>query len=168
MKIDRIFEDTLYSFRYVNEELNEFDRLLDLWTDILYLTTFAKENGEKDITRFVNEIIADTNEIIDWLNELDYYQIKLDQYFVPLFNTEMRVKTLSFRKGKIKKNRLRLYAIRIDENCFVITGGAIKMSQTMQEHPDTAKELEKFDKAKAYLVANNVFDDSSFYELINE
>lgn len=75
---------------------------------------------------------------------------------------------MAFHKGKIKKNRLRFYAIKLDANCFVITGGAIKMSQKMQDHPDTNNELIKLKKARAYLNINGVFDEDSFYELLIE
>ena len=61
-----------------------------------------------------------------------------------------------------------MYAIRIDNNCFVITGGAIKMSQKMQDHKDTQEELKKLNKAKDYLADNDVHDIDSFTELINE
>ena len=75
---------------------------------------------------------------------------------------------MAFQKGKLKENILRYYAIKLDENCFVITGGAIKMSQTMQEHPDTTNELKKLEKARAYLKQNGVFDEDSFFELLIE
>ena len=48
----------------------------------------------------------------------------------------------------------------------MITGGAIKMSQTMQEHPFTSIELTKLNEARAFLQSNGVFDDDSFYEII--
>ncbi|NLA24310.1 MAG: hypothetical protein GX879_05015, partial [Bacteroidales bacterium] len=66
------------------------------------------------------------------------------------------------------ENQLRYYAIKIDDNCFLITGGAIKMSQKMQEHPDTNNELKKLNKAKEYFKEIGVFDAESFYELLNE
>jgi hypothetical protein len=50
----------------------------------------------------------------------------------------------------------------------VITGGAIKMSQTMQGHPDTDNELIKLKEARAYLKQNDVFDEDSFFELLIE
>jgi hypothetical protein len=75
---------------------------------------------------------------------------------------------LSLQKGKLKKNGLRYYAIKIDENCFIITGGAIKMTQTMQEHPDSVNELLKLEKGKSFLIKNGIIDDASFYELLKE
>lgn len=75
---------------------------------------------------------------------------------------------LSMQKGKISRNQLRLYALKIDENCFVITGGAIKMTQKMSEHEETSNELDKLIKARNHLNANGVFDNESFYEFITE
>lgn len=72
---------------------------------------------------------------------------------------------LSLQKGKIKRNQLRLYAIKIDDDCFVITGGAIKMSQKMDEHEDTALELVKLNNARIYLNSKDVFNQDSFFEL---
>ena len=42
------------------------------------------------------------------------------------------------------------------------------MSQKMQEHPETDKELTKLKAARTYLKENGVFDDDSFYELLTE
>ena len=61
-----------------------------------------------------------------------------------------------------------MYAIRIDTNCFVITGGAIKVTRTMQQHPETNNELQKLEKCKNYLQSKGVFDDASFFEIIGE
>lgn len=88
-------------------------------------------------------------------------------YFEPLQDSE-RTKRLAFQKGKIKQNHLGLYAIKLDNNCFAITGGAIKRSQKMQEHTDTVAELAKLKAARAYLNQNGVFDQDSFYELLIE
>lgn len=165
MKIVSIFAAKLFSFQYKNESDNEFDRLMALWTDVSYIRSFAKSNNIPDINNFVKDIISDAEEIDDFLHNLNADLESFGMYFEPLQLTEY-TKVLSFQKGKIRKNRLRLYAIKIDENCFVITGGAIKMSQTMQGHPDTDLELKKLNAARTFLQSNGVFDDESFYEII--
>ncbi len=38
---------------------------------------------------------------------------------------------------------LRLYAIKLEPGCYVITGGAIKLTRTMEEREHTLKELSK-------------------------
>lgn len=167
MKIVTIFDDQLFAIHYQNEIENEFDRLLELWTDVSFLIAYAKKNDQKDIAGFVNKILLDVEQIQDFLENLNQNNHPFVFYFEPLQNSE-QAKILAFHKGKIRRNQLRFYAIKIDENCFLITGGAIKMSQKMNEHPDTLNELNKLIKVRAYLQANGVFDDASFFELIIE
>lgn len=167
MKIVRIFEDKLFSFHYENEVENEFDRLMELWTDVSFLNSYANKNNVDDVQTFVNRTLEDAEQIQDFLENLDKNNESYEFYFEPLQYSE-RNKILALQKGKIRKNILRLYAIKLDDNCFVLTGGAIKMSQRMQDHPDTDEELNKLKNARAYLENNNVVDEDSFFELIIE
>jgi len=167
MKIVTIFDDHLFTIHYQNEIENEFDRLLELWTDVSFLIAYAKKNDQKNILGFVNKILMDVEQIQDFLENLNQNNHPFGFYFEPLQNSE-QVKLLAFQKGKIRQNQLRFYAIKIDENCFLITGGAIKMSRKMIEHSDTLNELKKLIKVRTYLQTNGVFDNASFYELIIE
>ena len=167
MKIVRIFADQLFAFHYNNEADNEYDRLMELWTDVNFLKSYSKKNNIDDVNSFINDILQDAEQIQDLLENINQNNQPYGFYFEPLQYSEGK-KLLAFQKGKIKRNRLRYYAIKIDANCFVITGGAIKMSQTMQEHPDTDNELTKLKIARAYLKNNGVFDEDSFYELLIE
>jgi hypothetical protein len=168
MKIVNIFAKQLYSFKYENKEDNEYDRLMELWGDVSYLNKFAKDNEVPGVKKFVRCRLRDAEEHQDWLEDLCESGEQLEQYFRQLDNLETGEKILSLQKGRIEKNGLRIYSIKIDDNLFVITGGAIKMSQLMKDHPDTKKELVKLDKAKSYLEINGVFDCDSFYSLLNE
>lgn len=174
MKIVDIFTPYLYSFVYKKEDEdvydeNEYNRLMELWTDVEYLREYAKINGVEDINKFVRQRLNDAENIQDLLEEITQNKQPLDYYFHPLFDDETGIKILALRKGKASKwDGLRLYAIKIDSNCFVITGGAIKMSQTMQDHPDTNKELKKIKEAKAYLKENGIVDEDGFFEFIDE
>lgn len=53
-------------------------------------------------------------------------------------------------KGLVKNNWLRLYAIRIDKNFFVVSGGAIKLTKKMGDRNHTQLELDKLDLTKKY------------------
>lgn len=165
MVIDCIFAEHLYAFRYENEEDHELDRLMELWGDVFYLRAYAQKNKEPDIDDFVNQILKDAEEIDNFITEIAENNDSYTIYFEPLQNSEYG-KILARQKGKKYKNRLRFYAIKIDENCFVITGGAIKMSQKMQEHPDTMEELKKLNQAKDFLSENDVFDSDSFFDFM--
>ncbi|MCB0605077.1 MAG: hypothetical protein KDC52_14160 [Ignavibacteriae bacterium] len=167
MKIVRIFADQLFAFQYEGEVDNEYDRLMELWTDVTYLKAFAQNNGIKNSMGFVNNILNDAEQIQDFLEDLNQNKDPYGFYFEPLQLSEFN-KLPSLQKGKIRENQLRYYAIKLDENCFVITGGAIKMSQKMQDHPDTNNELIKLKKAKEFFISNEVIDTDSFFELLIE
>jgi len=83
-----------------------------------------------------------------------------------LHNEETGILTLS--KQKARRRWLRLYALRIDKNVYLITGGAIKLTKTMEERPHTSEELAKLERCRQFLQNNNVFDTDSFKELLNE
>ncbi|MCU4155229.1 hypothetical protein J1N10_04535 [Carboxylicivirga sp. A043] len=173
MKIVSIFANHLFSFVYQNEDgtyqENEYDRLMDLWTDTEYLWNYAKENKVKDIKRFVNRRLEDAELIQDLLEDLSESGKPLDHYFQALDDYETGFKILALKKGKTSKyDGLRLYAIKIDENLFVITGGAIKMSLKMDDHPDTKNEKVKIYSAQAFLNENDVIDSDSFFEFLTE
>jgi hypothetical protein len=172
MKIVPIFaSNTLFSFHYENEEENELERNLNLWNDTEYVYQFLTENKQdvntgtiEDLTEQIHE---DANTIEEILFKLSATKgEKLDSFFKPLHNSEYQFKLLSLQKGR--KNYLRIYALKIDENCFVITGGAIKLTHLMEERESTLKELQKLEKAKQFLKSNDVFDLDSFYEFLIE
>lgn len=167
MKIVRIFTDQLFAFHYSGELDNEFTRLMELWTDVSFLIQFAKKNNILNVESFVQAVLEDAEQIQDFLENLYQNKEPYGWYFEPLQESE-KSKSLAFQKGKVKRNILRYYALKLGDNCFVITGGAIKISQKMQDHPDTNEELIKLKKARLFLKQNGVFDEDSFFELIIE
>lgn len=63
---------------------------------------------------------------------------------------------------------LRIYAIKLASGIYIITGGAIKLTATMQEREHTRKELIKIEKVRRFLLQENIIDDSGFIEYISE
>ena len=63
---------------------------------------------------------------------------------------------------------LRIYAIRIEPNVYIVTGGAIKLTATMQEREHTQKELDKLNTCRDFLKQNGVFDQDSFVDFFEE
>jgi hypothetical protein len=61
-----------------------------------------------------------------------------------------------YEKDKVKvdgkKTWLRLYAIRIDANFFVVCGGAIKLRKTLNDRTYLLKELDKLSFTQNYLM----------------
>jgi len=69
-----------------------------------------------------------------------------------------------FGKSKAKANWLRIYALRIDRNTYIITGGAIKLTQKMQERDHTDIELKKIEKCRNYLLELGIVDKDGVIE----
>lgn len=182
MKFVRIIEDSdhLWAVRSDDKDADELTLLFRNWTNGEYLLDFFMENFEdlKDFFHIerLDEAVNDTFEDAEALQELVLefpYTENLDELFKPLDVTDSRVRELSREKARNwTRDRhaswLRIYAIRLEPNVYLVTGGAIKLTRTMQEREHTAIELQKLNRCKDYLKANGVFDQDSFVELTNE
>ena len=62
---------------------------------------------------------------------------------------------------------LRIYAIKLSEGVYLITGGAIKLTLRMEEREHTRRELVKMEKVRAFLLHEHIIDDDSFVEYMN-
>lgn len=174
MKIVSIFAHRLFAFQYEGQADNEYDRLLNLWTDTEYVQSFLNSN-ESDIPQgktkrqFVEYIREDAINIDEQLIKItETTDQLLSHFFKPLHNYEYEHKVLSLQKGR--QHCLRLYAVKIDEDTFVITGGAIKLPlhHLMKDRDHTMVELQKLERAKSYLNENGIFDEDSFFEFLIE
>jgi hypothetical protein len=169
MKIINTFVPQLTAFKFHSED--ELARNLDLWTDTKYLYDFFEKN-KSDLSFFkvktVKEAVLKTREqaylLQEKLLQCINKDIELDELFQNLDDNEYHETTLS--KQKSKHYWLRLYAIKIESNHYVITGGAIKMTHKMNQNQLTKKEASILEKCRNYLLENDIYDSDSFYELI--
>lgn len=178
MKIVPIFGTNLFAFQYTGETKDELSRLFDLWADPEYLEEFFEDNNA-DITHgyygtfTVEGAIFETYEHAESLEEhllalaeqSEYEQLKgLEQIFKPLHNSQTKI--LQLNKSKARNHWLRLYALRVDKNVYIITGGAIKLTQTMQERQHTMDEINKIDRCRQFLIDKGVVDIDGLIEEI--
>ena len=63
---------------------------------------------------------------------------------------------------------LRIYAIKLEPGIYVVTGGAIKLTRTMQEREQTQVELARMEKVRRYLIENEISDKDSFDDYLRE
>lgn len=96
---------------------------------------------------------------------------ELDNLFRPLEN--LRASEVVLGKEKTKGGRvnrhdswLRLYAIRFQKNSYLITGGAVKLTRTMQERAHTLDELHKLESVRNFLISEGASDLDGFFDLI--
>lgn len=181
MKFVRIIPgyNHLWAVKSADEEVDELTLLFRRWNNAEYLLDFFMENFE-DLRGFfkierLDQAVEDTLEDAGALEALvlDFpYTEHLDELFKPLDTAESRRSELTREKARNwDRDRhaswLRIYAIRLEPNVYVVTVGAIKLSRTMQEREHTSLELDKLNRCKHYLKASGVFDQDSFVELTN-
>ena len=56
----------------------------------------------------------------------------------------------------------------MDPGIYVITGGAIKLTRTMQEREHTLQKRAKMEKVRSHLLTNNIVDKGSFVDYLSE
>jgi hypothetical protein len=176
MKLVSIFVGKLYAFHFKGEEQDEFRRLFNLWFDPEYLVDFFEKNI-KDISNgyygtysveeasLLTNNIAESleNKLLDLAHRSESEQSKgLDQIFYPLYNEHSQIRFLN--ESKVRNFWLRIYALRVDYNIYIITGGAIKLTRTMQERPHTMHELEKLKRCRSFLLSQGIVDHDGIIE----
>lgn len=137
-----------------------------------YLHTFVTKL-KADLPRGLS-VIEMVRELMQQAKELDEQLValsrqadgKFENFFKPLHNQEYQRKILSKQKGR--RQYLRIYALKIDENCFVITGGAIKFHHLNDERAHTKIEMKKLDRCREFLKGQGVYDADSYFELLND
>lgn len=97
----------------------------------------------------------------------------LDEIFRPLDNNRTSEIILGKEKARLKNTLrhaswLRIYAIKLDPGIYVITGGAIKLTRTMQEREHTLVELARMEKVRNYLLSLDIIDLDSFNDYLTE
>lgn len=181
MTFDNITSDgRLWAVRFDGEVENEFIKTIDQWDDVLWLRAFFLENISDLIGYFkisdINEAINDTIEDSDRLQCLVLsisVDADLSKLFRPLDNAQASDAMLQKEKAKPKRkfghaSWLRLYAIKLVPGVYIITGGAIKLTATMQEREHTRQELVKIDRVRRFLLEMNIIDDAGFIDYISE
>ncbi len=169
--------DHLWAVKEPDKELDELALLFEQWNDADYLFRFFKENIDDLKSYFkierISQAIQDTFEDSDVLEELILtfpYTEELDTLFRPLDVSDTRSMELTRQKARNWERErhdswLRIYAIRLEPNVYVITGGAIKLTKAMQDKEHTMIELNKLNKCKEFLKRHGVFDKDSFIDL---
>lgn len=184
MEIVRIFddEDCLLSVQYDENKQDEFSRIFEDWTDIEFLENFFEEN-KHDLERPFWNNVSIEEAIQLTRNEA----IKLSKYFYDLSKKTPRKRILLFADlfkplGKQLSNAdflnrkkvyglriiswLRIYALKIGDDMYLITGGAIKLTKKMKDREHTRKELQKIDYCKQILKEEGIIDEDGMVELL--
>lgn len=181
MNFDKILDNnTLWAVRYDGDDDNALQILFSQWSDPEWLVDFFLANMSDLKSYFkitdINQAIYDTIDdnlrmqclILDISPDAD-----LDAIFRPLQNSRTSEMLLGKEKARIRQRPqhaswLRIYAIKLEPGCYIITGGAIKLTRTMQEREHTLRELNKMEVVRNYLIAGGAIDADAFVEYLAE
>lgn len=181
MTFDDITGDgRLWAVRYDGETDNELSRLFEQWNDVVWLRGFFKANIDDLSSYFkitdINQAVMDTlddSECLECLIMDISPDANLDHLFRPLDNNRTTDFILEKEKARLKRTLrhsswLRIYAIKLAPGVYIITGGAIKLTATMQEREHTQLELVKIEKVRRFLLKENIIDEDGFIDYMNE
>lgn len=175
MEIEAIYPPFIYSIKYDGEIANEFERLLDIWSDMDEVSKFFETNKE-----FLNADIWSTikePEAAAWQVAEEADNLKI--LFHKLYNNTQKGKQpdfdnhFRFLDGKYKfefeyipmksygsgtPSFIRMYAIKMGKNKYIITGGGIKLCKTIQDSPSLKdRVLQDIDKVRSWLMSNGIY-----------
>ena len=180
MTFDKILDDKrLWAVKYEGENNNCFDLLFSNWYDMNWLRSFFQENLT-DLSSFfhITDVYEAVMETIDEAKRLECLMLditpsdNLDLLFKHLENNRLSEMTLGREKAygdgcSRHSSWLRIYAIKIEPGVYLITGGAIKLTATMEERIHTLAELAKMERVRNYLLDNGVYDLDGFSDYID-
>jgi hypothetical protein len=167
----------LFAIRYKPDGLDELERLFDDWQDVVYLEEFFEKHQEDLKSGFFDPVPSVEDAVLITRSEakrlekllkktLNSANPTLHDLFVPLTQNEQSTIPFPRQKsyGDRKKSWLRIYAIRIDD-CYLITGGAIKLTGRMDDRDHTNIELSKMNKCLEFFKEQGIEDIQGFIEL---
>lgn len=174
MKIVSIFVgkngcDGLWSIHLDNEPQNEFRRFFNQVNNLEWLHQFFNENKTDLLAGFfgkptIHEAALRTLEEVEQIEELLYSYTEqgfnkkgacLQHLFKPLNNFEYAITLHQQCKARVHKGWLRLYAVRLAPNCYLVTGGSIKLTLHMKR-PHLLQQISKLDVTKTWLRSNSI------------
>ncbi len=184
MNIVRIFahdKNRLLSIQFEDSDTDEFTKAFKQWQDVEYLEQFFETNKHDLGAGFYNNIgvkdavlntIKESREFEEYIRKIakkgaDEKEPNLNRLvFRTLNNYETVLKHQKSKAYGLKsKSWLRIYAIRISADIFVVSGSVIKLTGKMKERDHTKKELEKLKKTAQFLKSIG-FEDADDYGFI--
>lgn len=177
MTFDKI-HNNLYAVREDGHEDNVLFELFEEWNDTNFLYSFFEKNKDKLHNYFhvqtIKQAVEDTLEDAEYL-ECVLLDIEedgvLDDIFTALDKKKPDAYLLRSKARNWERRNhdswLRIYALKLSEGIYVITGGAIKMVGIMQEDEITHDQLRILNRCRSYLKECGVYDHDGFCDLIN-
>lgn len=170
---------SLTTVKFDGEEHSEYMKFLNFMDDVMEVEEFLIKN-EKHVRSYDAHKTIDladlAQDIVDsFLSFKEVFHVvepnyDLDRFFIPLDEKTLLLADLPLKKIKkalIKDTHpkkylhasLRIYAIEVTSNVYIITGGAIKLSDRMEDHEATKEQLFNLKKVRALLSDEEYISD---------
>ena len=138
----------------------------------IFQTEYWRLGNITDVNQAIYDTIEDSERLQCLIMDISP-DANLDQIFRPLENQRMTEMLLGKEKARLRNTPahapwLRIYAIKLEPGIYIITGGAIKLTRTMQEREHTLVELAKMERVRRYMLDNNIVDMDAFQDYLNE
>ena len=175
MEIVSIYPPYIYSIKYDECKDCEFDRLFDCWNDVQRTVDFFMENAGSlnrniwgdaiEPEAAARRVLNEAERLEDLFSELNENTKKgklpdYDSHFKYLdgkyFSEIEYVPMKSY--GVDRPSFLRIYAIKLERNTYVVTGGGIKLARSIQESPGLIDIIRNIDRVREWLKENGIFD----------
>ena len=180
MEIVEIYPDCLYAVKFDDKDKNEYESAFSLWQDLDYLVNFFDDNKDLvnvdfwkealpslDAEDLARSIINESLDLLLYIKELANNTSNGNAPGFDDFFHELGGKKYAYLReyvphksyGTATPTMLRLYAIRLESNCYIVVHGGIKLTKDIQGTPLLSKELfPKIDNVLQYFRANGIID----------
>lgn len=180
MDIKEIYKDCLYSIKFDEADTDEYNRAFSLWKDLDYLVNFFKANAKEVDQPFWREVglnpdtpfasservASEALVLADHIRNLAQNAANgenpdFEDFFQPLGGKYSYIRELEPHKsyGTFKPSLLRLYAIKLEDNVYLIVFGGIKLGSTIQNSPGLKEQVfNRIDNVIAFLKNNGIFE----------
>jgi len=180
-----IYPDILFAVKFKEEDQDEYARAFSLWQDLDYLVEYFSRNKHllessfwksscipNEVEDLAQQVIDESFDLEEYIDKIAENTIKGDEEDFDSFFKELGGKYNILREyiphksyGTNSPTMLRLYAIRIKSNCYLIVHGGIKLTKEIQGTPELNSVLfAKIDRVISYLKAEGVIDETDLIE----
>ena len=165
MEIEGIYPPYIYSIKYDGEDANEFERLFEDWRDMDGVIGFFEKNKDYLKSKTWSDVCEPEAAAYQVFEEADDLEILFRELY---FNAKEESKPdfdshFKFLDGTESPSFIRLYAIKMGTNRYIIVGGGIKLCKTIQESPYLKDRIiQDIDKVRSWLRCNGIYEEDEF------
>lgn len=185
MKITEIYPGSLFAVHFDEKDQNEYEAAFSLWQDLDYLVGyFAANSGlleseywksipiPTDYEELALNTINESFDLLNYIQEIAENTAKREEPDFDSFFQDLGGKYKFLRQyipqkayGTNYPTMLRLYAIKIEANCYLIVHGGIKLTKEIHDTPALRDELfGKIDNVLQFLKANGILEGEDLKE----